>query len=429
MIIKNILVFPGGTEIGLEVWNSLKECKDVSLFSACNDLSNHAPYVFKNHFIVPDVHTDCWIEPLKDVISKNKIGFILPCHDDVIVALAERSNELSAKIVSSPLSTCQLCRSKTKTYEIFKNLLPVPRVFDKFSEISQFPVFVKPDKGQGSQGASKVSDLETLYSLLKSNPDLIILEYLSGKEYTIDCFTDRKKGLLFCGGRERIRTKSGISMNSKPVDTKLNAIFREYANIISKTIDLHGAWFFQLKEDDKGVFKLLEIAPRISGTMATHRVMGINFPLLSIYESEGIEIEIAQNNYDVEIDRALINRYRHNIKYDKVYVDLDDTLIIKNKVNVHLIKFLYECVNKNCEIILITKTVNDINTYLNKWKLANLFDKIILLNKKDSKADYIDPVNSIFIDDSFSERISVSRKCRIPTFDCSMVELLIEDKV
>jgi len=32
---------------------------------------------------------------------------------------------------------------------------------------------------------------------------------------------------------------------------------------------------------------------------------------------------------------------------------------------------------------------------------------------------------SIFIDDSFSERLDVSKNCNIPTFDCSMIEVLL----
>jgi predicted ATP-grasp superfamily ATP-dependent carboligase len=434
-VIKNVLIFPGGTEIAMEVWSSLRDCKDIALFSASSAISNHAPYVFANHFIVPDVHSKNWIEPLNEVISKNNIDFVIPCHDDVVLALAVNSNELNARIVSSPVATCRICRSKSKTYKTFRELLPVPELYisqdlsDIGFEMIKFPLFVKPDVGQGSQGANIVPDQETLKALIKANSDLIVLEYLPGKEYTIDCFSDLKRGLLFCGGRERIRTRAGISMHSKPVDAVLNQTFREYATIISKCIDLRGAWFFQVKEDKNGVLKLLEIAPRISGTMATHRVQGINFPLLSIYESELVKIEISQNNFDIEIDRALINRYRHNITFDKVYVDLDDTLILKNKVNTKLVQFLYQCVNKTCKIVLITKTVNDLSTYLKKWRLESLFDEILLLNKGESKADYIDPENSIFIDDSFSERKEVSKRYGIPTFDCSMVELLLDDKI
>ena len=299
---------------------------------------------------------------------------------------------------------------------------------DDPSKIDTFPVFVKPDKGQGSQNTFKVNRKNILKVLLDSDSDLITLEYLDGNEYTVDCFSDRNKGLLFCSGRERIRTRNGISMDSKPVSPEVNKIFQEYGQIISNEIELYGAWFFQMKQDSSGNYKLLEIAPRISGTMATHRVLGINFPLLSIYEKEGLDIEIMINQYSARIDRALINRYKHNINYKNVYVDLDDTIILNNKINTQIMKFLFQALNEGCKLILITKTINDLDKTLKKWRLIELFDEIILLNKDDSKADHIDPKDSILIDDSFSERKSVFEKLKIPTFDSSMIELLIDWK-
>jgi len=296
------------------------------------------------------------------------------------------------------------------------------------SEVDKFPVFVKPDVGQGSQYASKVDNLETLEVILRNNPNLIISEYLPGKEYTVDCFTDRRKGLLFCGGRERIRIRAGISMNSKPVDAKTSMLFRKVAKVISDELDFHGAWFFQLKIDSSGSFKLLEIAPRISGTMATYRVLGVNFALLSIYENEGADIMIMRNNCNVQIDKALENRYKHNLKYNKVYVDLDDTLIIDDKVNPQLIQFLYQSLNKGCKLVLITKTTRqgNIQSILKQFRLGGIFDETIFLKKSESKFDFINPQGSIFIDDSFTERKAVFDRLGIPTFDCSMIEFLID---
>lgn len=426
---KNILVFPGGTEIGLEIWKSLKDCKYTTLYSAGSEVSDHASYVFKNHFIVPDVHTNNWLGVLNKIINKYHIDYIYPAHDDVLLALAQNADKLNAGIITSPLSTCLITRSKTKTYKKLKNLIPVPNVFNKISEIKKFPVFVKPEKGQGSQDARRVDNMDTLKALLKDNSDLIVLEYLSGKEYTVDCFTDRRKGLFFCNGRERIRVSRGISMNSKPVGEKTNKIFCKYANIISQKLQFHGPWFFQMKADSSGTFKLLEIAPRISGTMATYRALGVNFPLLGIYEREGVDIKIIANKFDVEIDRSLINRYRYNIKYTKVYVDLDDTLIMNGKVNTQLIRFLYQALNENCKIILISKSVENVKSVLRKWRMDGLFDEVICLKKDDSKAEHIDPKGAIFIDDSFSERESIFEKHKIPTFDCSMIELLIDERV
>lgn len=428
---RNVLVFPGGTEIGLEIWKSLRYCREFSLYSAGADASSHAPYVFKKNFIIPHVHELNWVKTLSSIVKENNIDYIFPAHDDVVLALAQNSGRIPAEIVSSSLRTCSICRSKSRTYAKFESLLPVPKVFNMPSDIDKFPVFVKPDSGQGSQNALRVENLRHLSVLLKNNPDLAVFEYLPGKEYTVDCFTDRKKDLLFCGGRERIRIKAGISMNSRPVDTETLAVIRKFASVISSELEFHGAWFFQLKTDASGTLKLLEIAPRISGTMALNRVLGVNFALLSIYEKEGRDIEIMTNKCEVQIDKALVNRYKHNLKYDKVYVDLDDTLIIDNKINSHLMQFLYQCLNNRYKLSLITKTnrPEGVQPVLKQFKLKSVFDEVIALPTNASKADFIDPQGSIFIDDSFSERKAVFERLNVPTFDCSMIELLIDEAV
>jgi hypothetical protein len=255
---------------------------------------------------------------------------------------------------------------------------------------------------------------------------LLILEYLSGDEFTIDCFCDRQDGLLFCGGRKRVRTRSGISVASELVGDKQ---FLDYAKAIAEIIEFHGAWFFQLKKDAKGMYKLLEVAPRIAGAMAIHRVLGINFPLLSIYEQERIPIKIMTNQCNVIMDRAFINRYKHDIAYNTVYVDLDDTLILKNQVNLQLVRFLYQCINRRVKVILMTRHDGDLEQVLRKHRLSGLFDEVLHLDRSTAKSAFISDASGIFIDDSFSERQEASQSIGIATFDGSMIEMLLEDTV
>ena len=93
--------------------------------------------------------------------------------------------------------------------------------------------------------------------------------------------------------------------------------------------------------------------------------------------------------------------------------------------------FLYQCVNENKEIVLITKHTKKIEETLKELKIdVNLFDEIISLTKEDEKYKYMDnEVPSIFIDDSFSERLAISNKLNIPVFDLDAVESLIDWKL
>lgn len=425
--IFRVLVFPGGTEIGLEINNALRCCKEVQLFSAGLAISNHASYVFSEHAEVPSIDRPGWLEVLNEIIVRQGINYIFPAYDDVIVALAENADRVRATIVTSPLETCLITRSKSRTYQTLRDIVPVPRVYEPSGPIDRFPVFVKPDKGQGSQNTHLVRDNEQLAAVLRRDTTALVLEYLPGEEYTIDCFSDRNDGLLFCAGRERTRTRSGISMNSHVVSVPE---FRDFAMAINRHLKFHGAWFFQLKKDVSNQLKLVEIGPRIAGTMALHRVLGVNFPLLSLYEQKRMPIRIMTNSLKVDIDRALVNRYHHNLRYATVYVDLDDTLIFRGAVNTKLVAFLYQCTNEGKKLVLLTRHTMDIEQTLLRYRLSGLFDEIVHVPPRPAcKSQYIREKYAILIDDSFSERYASHAELGLPTFDCSMLEMLMDDRV
>ena len=418
---KNVLVFPCGSEIGLEVYRALKFSKDFHLIGGYS-VSDHGEFVYDDYIDnIPFIDDERFIDKLNCIIREYGIDMIIPAHDSVVLKLAQYSDKIDAIIVSSNLYACDICRSKKKTYDLFKDVLPVPIVYNSIDDVDEFPVFLKPDVGQGAKGTKKVNNYEELkFYFEHSDDDLLILEYLPNDEYTIDCFTDYNGNILYCEGRKRNRISNGISVSSIAVS---NDKFIEYARIINEKLKMNGAWFFQLKERQNGEFGLLEIAPRIAGTMEFQRAYGVNLPLLSLYNSLNIPVSIYKNNYEVRMDRALSTTFKILYDYDRVYVDLDDTLIVENQVNYELISFLYKCMNEGKRLILVTRHAVDPLLTLEKFKIYNFFDEIIHLDRESNKSDYIYD-NSIFIDDSHSERVKVYKKNNIPVFDVNMIDTL-----
>ena len=234
---------------------------------------------------------------------------------------------------------------------------------------------------------------------------------------------------MYSMARTRERIRMGTSMRSEKANKEIQKETEIVAKIIQATLKFDGLWFFQMKFDENNILKLLEIETRVAGTMAFSRCLGVNLPLANLYLIEGINVKINPQKFDIIIDRSLANRYITNIEYDTVYVDLDHTIILDEKLNLDLIKFIYQCINREIRIILISKSItkNKIK-YLKKFKIYQLFDEIIWLNENDSKADYIINKNSIFIDDSFSQRLEVEDKLGIPTFEPNMIEVLLNEK-
>lgn len=422
MRVRNVLVFPAGTEIGLEINEALRQCKEVRLFAAGVSASSHAPFAFERFHALPSVHEPDWLTALAALCRQLEIDYIFPAHDEVVVALAREQQHIPAVVLTTSLETCLTTRSKRATYSALQQVIRVPKLFALPPLASDYPVFVKPDCGQGSQGVTIVRSADALAAATAPLVDPLVCEYLSGEEYTVDCFSDRDHGLLFAGARVRRRMRNGISVNTASVLLEgVEAIARK----IHSALQMRGAWFFQLKRAADGELALLEVAPRIAGSMSTHRVIGVNFPLLTIFEQERAPIRMLLNGDDIELDRALRNRFRHPIRFSTLYIDLDDTLILNEKINIDAVNLVFQCLNRGIRVKLLTRHAGDLPMTLRRFRLTGLFDEVIHLSAKDRKSDHIKESDAIFVDDSFAERWEVNQQLGIRTFDCSMIELLL----
>jgi len=254
--------------------------------------------------------------------------------------------------------------------------------------------------------------------------EMLLLEYLPGSEWTIDCFSDRHGSLRFQAARGRNRISNGISVNTKPSNA-FSAEFAQWAQLINKVLKPRGAWFFQAKEDAGGRPKLLEVAARLGGSSGLFRCMGVNFALLSVFDAFEKDISVVPNTYRIELDRALQNRYKIDIDYQHVFVDLDDCLLVRGRPNTQLISFIYQAIGEGKEITLLTRHAHDPDTTLKRYRLSELFDRKIHLRNGENKSDFIENESSIFIDDSFSERQDVANRRGIPTFAPDMIEALL----
>jgi len=420
---KNILVFPCGSEIGLEIFRSLQYSTHFNLIGG-SSVEDHGRIVYEDYIgDIPFISSVDFIPVIKKIVLERCIVAIYPTMDKVNAILKLHENEIGCKVIGSSLETVNVCLSKKKSYEELRDVINVPKIFSA-SEIVKYPVFAKPDIGYGSRGAKIIDNKNALVEQLKEYPKSIFCEYLSGKEYTIDCFTDRHGVLRFFGPRLRKRIMNGISVNSIPVNYDLDK-FRQIVEFVNRKICFRGAWFIQLKEDDNGKLFLLEIAARFGGSSSLFRGKGVNFALLTLFDAFNHEVEILENTYSIELERALDTLFKVEIQFSTVYVDFDDCLVVDEMVNSQLVSFLYSCINKRKKIVLITKHKMNIYESLKKYRLVSLFDKIIQIETSESKFSYIDNIDSIFIDDSFAERKEVKEKRNLPVFSPDAINGLI----
>ena len=221
------MVYPCGTEIGLEIYRSLNKSIHFEIIGGPSTY-DHGRFVYKNHIdnlpFISDLSAEQDILEFNKIIEHYKIDFIYPAMDGVLTIFARYRHLLKPIVIAPSAITAEITCSKRKTYDPLRGLIPVPEIFDTDDCNNKFPVFVKPDRGQGAVGAMKIESLDELSRIKAENT--VILEYLPGKEYTVDCFTNELGQLIYARARGRKRIKSGISVNEVFED---DSVFKQYA--------------------------------------------------------------------------------------------------------------------------------------------------------------------------------------------------------
>ena len=429
---RNVLVFSGAPYPAIEICECLK-FNMVFQPIAASSYSNHSEFVFQKCIDgLPYVYEESFLEEFIKAVKENEIEFIIPTDDTIALVLMRNQESIPAVIVCSPYETAMLCRYKSRTYAKLDGAPYIPCVYKEY-EIKEdsFPIFAKPDDGQGSRGARRIENLAEL-DRMGDLSNMVLTEYLPGDEYTVDCFTDRNGRLLFCNPRSRSRIMYGITARgyNVPIDEEFRVIIED----INRKIEFRGYWFAQLKRDINGKLKLMELCTRFAGTFGVSKSLGVNLPLMALCDFAGMDTDAVVNDYNVVSDKTFIDRYRISYSYDRLYVDYDDTVTCDGgtHINPYVMAYLYQCRNKGVEIVLLTRHTADHDDTLeeNMEKMcvpAELFARIHDIGWGIDKCEYIDMEKaSIFMDNSFTERKKVHDRFGIPVFDVANIDCLFD---
>ena len=304
--------------------------------------------------------------------------------------------------------------------------MKLPKIYQAEDPL-KYPIFAKPDIGHSSKGTAIINSDEEKDAFLSKNRGTLLLEFLPGSEYTVDCFSDRKGKLLFSGARKRARTMNGISVNTMHVNDMEQNLFRSLVENINRALQFRGAWFAQFKRDVAGELTLMEIAARFGGSSGLYRGLGVNFALLSIWDALGFDVSVMPNCFPIEMDRALNNKYKLGISFNEVFLDYDDTIVMSedNTFNPKVMQLVFVCINRGVKVTILSRHRGDLKKELSKRKIDGLFTRVIHIAENADKALYIDNRRAIFIDDSFAERNNILSKCNIPVFGLDMIDALV----
>jgi carbamoyl-phosphate synthase large subunit len=245
-----------------------------------NPLLASAGYFVDEVFSVPRVSEAGYIEALLEICKREKIDVLVPLFEPEFPILDKQRQaflDCGTFILLSNKDALQICSDKFNTYKFFvENGVKTPKTLlaSDLSEDVSFPLFVKPCSGMGSQGAKKVLSSVELDSALQYSKDMIVQQYISGTEYTLDVLADFEGRALSVVPRERLEVRSGEVSKGKTVDRP--DLIQQAVYIVEK-LGAIGPLTLQCMDTGSEVY-WIEINPRFGGGVPLTIHAGVDYP-------------------------------------------------------------------------------------------------------------------------------------------------------
>jgi len=296
-------------------------------------------------YLVPPAERKNFIPEVLRVAKREKVKVIIPLVTRELLKFAKNKEEFEKAGIKVSISGPEPLRIANNKYLLMKycseNGIPVP-IFRLVKNYRQFKeavyalgypgenVCFKPPISNGLRGFRVLTEkLDRLNLLMKEKPhnvlttfkeieevlkeakpfpELIVMEYLPGEEYSVDVLADKGKAIIIIP-RLREKIKMGISFVGVAMRDKE---IIDYSKRIVETLRLNGNIGFQFKRDRDGVPKIIECNPRTQGTIVLCTAAGANLVYLAAKLALGEKIKKPKIKWGTKMIR-----YWEEIYYDK----------------------------------------------------------------------------------------------------------------
>jgi carbamoyl-phosphate synthase large subunit len=320
----NILILSAGRRVELiQKFDDARKKLAIKSKIIAADMSEQAPAIYHadKYEKLPHVYSDNYIEELIKVCLDNDVKAIIPTIDTELPVLTENKDLIEEKVIKvliSDKNVINICNDKFNTYDFFKeNNIDTPLLIeenDLKDKNYSFPLFIKPKDGSSSKNTFKINSKSELDFFYDYVPDPIVLNFIEGEEYTIDCFVDFDHNPISIVPRKRIATRGGeISKGQIVLDEN---IINETKKIIKLLKPVGPITVQCIKSDNK--IKFFEINPRFGGGSPISITAGANSPVYIYRLLKGESLKEENNIKD-----GLIA-----LRYDQA-VFLDNSEVIK----------------------------------------------------------------------------------------------------
>jgi biotin carboxylase len=295
-------------------------------------------------FVEPDVAGDEYIAFCLDFCQTNRINIFIPRKENVRISKRLADFEaIGVKVLVCPdARLMETMDNKAAAYRELAKGSPIISIpdYEVVHTVDEFKwayaslrekghqVCFKPVIGEGANGfrviKEQIDSINELFnqgighrisyryacdilSQQETFPELMVLEYLEGREYSIDCLASNER---LYAAVPRMKGEGRV----RELVESLELI--QIAHKFHDEYKLPYVFNIQVKYN-KGIPKLLEINPRMSGGMHISCLSGINFPFLALKILLGEKVEPLKPRFGIRashIEKEMILKYEGSDK-------------------------------------------------------------------------------------------------------------------
>jgi carbamoyl-phosphate synthase large subunit len=312
----NVLLTSVGNDGSPATLAALREATDRKVFTVGVDVRDSAPGLYladRGYLVPPRRDSGQLLKRLHDICDREKIELIYPLSTEdqnFFAAEARQFADRGIGVVVSSVSALAIANDKLRMSEFaVERGIPCPR-FVPIASAKEFdravyeigypksPIVLKLNTGTGAQGVKVVHERITARARMfdRNNfnvtyeevkhwlanigewPPMHVAEYLPGHEYSIDVLCD-EGSILAAVTRLRHATLYGLAVHATVVsEPDVTSVATE----IVRQMKLKYVVNVQVRRAADGTPKILEINPRIPGTIGLTVAAGVNMPYLAV---------------------------------------------------------------------------------------------------------------------------------------------------
>ena len=235
---------------------------------------------------------------------------VIPTVSEELLLFSQHTRLFQEKGVTVAVSgeeSIEIANNKLKTYDFFKGEPFCPEIYSEAAP--KFPCVVKPINSRGSRGFHVCENTADLKVALEKNRrggyQSVVMELLKGVEYSVYGLSDLNGQPLVCVINKRIRAVG----ESKVAKIVLSPEVEELSFEIAERLKLVGPWNIQLMGYNC-FFKLVEVNPRVAGSLSLVIASGLNYVDLLIKIFTGQKIDSSELEYNPGV---IMTRYNEEL--------------------------------------------------------------------------------------------------------------------